>query len=302
MSKRTLAIMAALGATTIYAINHTVAKGIMPHYVQAYGLVVLRVVGASLLFWLISPFGPKEKIERKDYLRMLVCALLGMGFNMLSFFKGLELSTPVNSAVIITTTPIIVLVLSAIFIKEKITSRKAIGITIGLLGALALIIFGDEVRKDAPNIPMGNFLFLLNCLFYGSYLILVKVLTAKYHPFTFMKWLFLLGILICLPFGLGDLQVVQWDSIPLHIWGSIAFVIIGTTFCTYLFNVFALTQLKASTLSAFIYVQPVMGILFAVATGQDTLTFIKITGASLVLLGVFLTTQRPKKTKSQPPL
>ena len=126
MNKRTLAILAAIGATAIYGVNHTIAKGVMPNYVGAYAFVVLRVIGAATLFWIISLFGPKEKIAKKDYLRMVVCAIFGMGLNMLVFFKGLSLSTPINSAVLITTTPIIVLILSALWIKEKISGKKVL--------------------------------------------------------------------------------------------------------------------------------------------------------------------------------
>lgn len=292
MSKRTLAIFAALGATTIYGLNHTIAKGVMPDYIQPYGLVLLRVIGASILFWLFSFFGPKEKIEKKDYGRLLLCAILGMGFNMLSFFKGLALSTPINSAVIITITPIFVLILSIFLIKEKITTRKIVGVIIGLTGALGLILFGHEVRQDAPNIALGNFYLLLNTLFFGGYLIVAKTLTSKYHPFTFMKWLFALGILICLPFGYQELTVVDWAALPFEAIWKIVFVILGTTFCTYLFNIFALSQLKASTLSTFIYVQPLIGIIYAVITDQDQLTTIKILAACLVLLGVYLASRK----------
>ncbi len=224
---------------------------------------------------------------------MIVCALLGMGVNMLVFFKGLSLSTPINSSVLVTTTPIIVLILSAILIKEKIIARKAMGIAIGLLGALGLILFGAEIRHDAPNIPLGNLLIMMNSLFYGTYLILVKTLLDKYHPFTFMKWLFTLGIVICLPFGYQDLIEIPYSELPLKIIWSIVFVVVGTTFCTYLFNIFALTQLKASTLSAFVYIQPLIGILFALVTGQDRLTFIKVLAAALVLLGVYLASKKP---------
>ena len=292
MSKRTLAILAAIGATSIYGLNHTIAKGVMPGYIGAFGFVMLRVIGAAALFWIISIFGPKEKIDKKDYLRMLICAILGMGVNMLVFFKGLSLSTPINSAVLITTTPIIVLIMSAILIKEKITRRKVFGIFIGLIGALGLIIFGTEIRQDAPNIPLGNFLILMNSVFYGTYLILAKILISKYHPFTFMKWLFSLGILICLPFGFQEMSEIEWSLLPFDIIWRIAFVIIGTTFCTYLFNIFALTQLKASTLSAFIYVQPILGILFAIAMGKDTLTTIKVLAAAMVLFGVYLSSRK----------
>lgn len=265
----------------------------MPNYVQPYGFIMLRVIGATILFWLISFFGPKEKIEKKDYLKMLLCALLGMGFNMLVFFKGLALSTPINSAVLITITPIIVVLLSAIFLKEKISSRKILGIFIGLIGALALIFFGAEIRQDAPNIPLGNFFILLNAIFYGSYLIVAKTLISKYHPFTFMKWLFALGILICLPFGYQELIEIEWANLPSKTLFGIGFVILGTTFCTYLFNIFALTQLRASTLSAFVYLQPLIGILYAVVTGQDSLTTIKIVAACFVLLGVYLASRKP---------
>lgn len=298
MSKRTLAILAAIGATTIYALNHTIAKGVMPQYVQPFGFIIFRVSGAALLFWIISFWGPSEKIEKKDYLRILGCAILGMAINMLVFFKGIALSTPINSSVLVTTIPIIVLILSAIFLKERISSRKIFGITVGLLGALGLILFSNEVRQDAPNIPLGNFLILMNSVFYGSYLIAVRPLLKKYHPFTFMKWLFTLGIFLVLPFGYKEFTEIDFANLPLDAILSIFFVVIGTTFCTYLFNIFALTQLKASTLSAFVYIQPLLAILYATATGKDSLTTLKIVAGCFVLVGVYLASRKPRtKTK-----
>ncbi|WP_411029132.1 DMT family transporter [Spongiimicrobium sp. 3-5] len=294
MSKRTLAIMAAIGATTIYGLNHTIAKGVMPMYVKPYGFILLRVTGAAILFWGISFFGPKEVIERKDWGRVLVCSILGMAINMLAFFKGLELSTPINSAVLITISPIIVVVLSALFIKEKITLQKASGVLLGFIGALVLVLFGAEARIDAPNIPLGNALFIVNAASYGAYLILVKKLIEKYHPFTLMKWMFTLGILINLPVAFSEFSEIVWQDLPNEIIFAILFVIIGTTFFTYLFNIFALTQLKASSLSAFIYLQPLLGIIFALATGKDSLSMVKILAALLVLFGVYLASKRPK--------
>ncbi len=294
MKTRTLAILAALGATTIYALNHTIAKGVMPNHIQPYALVMLRVIGACALFWIASFFGPKEKIEKKDFWRLLICALLGMGFNMLSFFKGLSLTTPINSSVIVTLTPIFVLIFSVIIIKEKVTSRKIIGILLGFIGAICLLLFGQEIRNDAPNILLGNFYVLMNSFLYGTYLVLAKILIQKYHPFTFMKWLFLLGIFICLPFGYQEMTQVDWLHLPFDALWRIGFVILGTTFCTYLFNIFALTQLKASTLSTFVYVQPLIAIVFAVVTGKDHLTTVKLIAASLVLLGVYLASRKHK--------
>ncbi|MAU27103.1 MAG: EamA family transporter [Muricauda sp.] len=294
MSKRTLAFMAAIGATLIYGLNHTIAKGVMPTYVKPFGFIFLRVVGATILFWGISFFGPKEKIEKKDWGRLLVCALLGMSINMLSFFKGLELSTPINSSVLITISPIIVVLLSFFFLRERITFNKGFGIFLGFVGALVLILFGAEIRQDAPNIPLGNTLFLINATAYGAYLIIAKKLVEKYHPFTLMKWLFLMAVAINFPITFSEFLEIEWTTMPLWVYGVIAFVIIGTTFMTYLFNIFAMTELKASTIGAFIYVQPVFGIVFAMATGKDQLTLVKVLAGSLVLLGVYLASKRPK--------
>ncbi|MEA1785620.1 DMT family transporter [Arenibacter sp. GZD96] len=294
MSKRTLAILAAIGATTIYGLNHTIAKGVMPFYVEPYGFIFLRVLGAAVLFWLLSFFVPKEKIVKKDWGRLAVCATLGACVNMLAFFKGLSLSTPINSSVLVTTTPIMVIVLSALLIKEKITLQKATGILIGFIGAVTLIVFGAEVRQDAPNIPLGNLLFIVNSICYGTYLILIKKMIEKYHPFTVLKWLFTLGVLLTFPVAYAQVEAIMWSKIPIDIVGSILFVVVGTTFLTYLFNVFALTQLKASTVSAFVYLQPLIGILFAVFTGKDSLTTLKIVATILVLTGIYLASKRPK--------
>lgn len=289
--------MAAIGATIIYGINHTVAKGVMPIYVKPFGFIFIRVTGAAILFWAISFFGPKEKIERRDWLRILVCAILGMVINMLAFFKGLDLSTPINSSVLITITPIIVVVLSAILIKEKITFLKGSGVFLGFIGALALVLFGAEIRQDAPNIPLGNALFILNATSYGAYLIVAKSLIEKYHPFTLMKWLFTIAVIINLPITFSEFSEIQWSQMPLDVYGVIAFVVIGTTYLTYLFNIYALTQLKASTLGAFVYIQPLIGILFALITGKDYLTLIKTMAIGLVLVGVYLATKKPKPNR-----
>ncbi|MDC6350992.1 DMT family transporter [Zeaxanthinibacter sp. PT1] len=294
MSRRTLAILAAIGATAIYGVNHTIAKGVMPEHIRPMGFVLLRVIGAAALFWAISFLAPKERIEKRDWGRVLICAICGMVINMLAFFSGLELSTPINSSVLVTTTPIIVVILSAFLIQEKIYKLRAVGIGIGLVGALILVLYGGELRQDAPNIPLGNLLFLLNATFYGLYLILVKKLIGKYHPFTLMKWLFLIAVFINLPFGWNQFAAVEWTSLPWEVAWRLGFVVLGTTFCTYLFNAFALTQLKASTVSAFVYVQPLIGILYAVASGKDQLSLLKILAAGLVLTGVYLASKRPK--------
>ena len=196
MNKRYLALIAAFLATSIYGINHTLAKEVMPVYIGSSGFIMLRLLGASLIFWLIGLFTPNEKIEKKDFLKILLAAILGMCINMLAFFRGLELSTPINSGIIITLSPVLVLILSYFFLKEKITTKKIIGILIGFAGAVFLILNSSKTGINAPNIPLGNSFFLLNASAYAGYLIVIKPLTNKYNIFTLMKWLFLIGLIL----------------------------------------------------------------------------------------------------------
>jgi drug/metabolite transporter (DMT)-like permease len=287
--------LAAFSATTIYGLNHTIAKVIMPHYIGAFGFIMLRVVGAAILFWMLSPFIPNEKIERKDYYRIFFGALLGMCINMLMFFKGLQLSTPINSGVIVTLTPIIILILSAFFLKEKLTKMKLLGITIGFSGALLLILSGNTSQVvNAPNVTLGNSMMLINSICYGSYLVIVKPLTKKYNIITLMKWMFLLGIFMTSPITYSEFSEVSWNTLPFEAIWRMAFVIIGTTFLTYLFNVYALKTLPATTIGAFTYLQPLITILYAVITGNDILDGIKISACLLVFFGVYLVSKKVK--------
>ena len=292
MDKRTLALLAALGATTIYGLNHTIAKEVMPTYIQGFGFVQVRLLGAAILFWLVSLFIPQQKISRSDLPKMLLCALLGMVVNMLCFFKGIELSTPINSAVLITITPILVFVFSALLIKERLILPRILGVVLGFIGAFVLIVFGNEIREDAPNIPLGNALFIVNASSFGMYLVLVKSLSAKYTTVHLLKWLFLFGFIMALPISFTEFSRVNWVTLPFEAIWRFAFVIIGTTFMTYLLNVYALKQLKASTVGVFTYLQPLIGIAYAIMVGADGLTAYKLSAGSVVLLGVYLVTKR----------
>lgn len=297
MDKRLIALLAATATEIIYGINHTVAKGLMPHVIQPYGFIVLRVGGAAILFWILSLFTKSEKIETKDWWRILVCAIFGMVLNMLMFFKGLSLSTPINSAVSMTITPILLLLLTAVILRERITWIKSLGIAFGLSGALALILFQEKTQSNASNIPLGNLLFVLNAISYSFYLILVKPLVSKYKAVTLLKFFFLIAFFINLPIGYSEVLQVEWAQLTFSEVGQLAFIIVATTFLTYLFNIFALKQLSPSTVGVFIYLQPVVATTFAILVGADTLDALRIGAACLIFMGVFLSTRKPKNKK-----
>ena len=299
MNTRVWALLAAAGATTIYGLNHTVAKVVMPDYVGAFGFIFIRTAGAALLFWLLSLFLPKEKIDRGDYLRLFLACLMGMCINMLSFFKGLELSTPVNSGIFATTNPIIILLLSYLFLGEKIGIRKFLGITLGFTGALILVLYGTQNTGNAPNVLMGNILFMINSVFFSGFIIVVKPLSEKYNTVTIMKWLFLIGFILTFPVTVSEYTEVDWPNMPLDVLLRVAFVVLGTTFSTYLLNLYALRNLQASTVGAFAYAQPIIAISYAIYTGNDILDGVKAVACLVIMLGVYLVSKKPSKYRAK---
>ena len=295
MSKRNWALIAATMVSVIYGVSFTIAKDVMPTYIKPFGFILLRVFGATVLFWLISFFGPTEKIQLKDFPRIIAAAFFGVALNMLTFFKGLSFTSPISAAVIMVTTPIIVLILSAIIMKEKMIKRKIFGILLGLFGTGFLILYGRSIG-NAANAPLGNLLVFINAVSYAFYLIIVKKLMDKYNAFTFVKWIYTFGLLMVLPFGWSEYQEIQWATIPTYILWEIVFVVLFTTFFTYLFNLVSMRELKPTTVAVFIYLQPLFATIFAISVGKDELTFVKIVSAVLIFIGVYLVTQKRVKS------
>jgi len=293
MQKKFFALAAAMLATTIYGINHTVAKSVMPIYIGSLGFVLLRVLGATILFWTIGFFFKSKKIEKKDRLTILKCGLFGMGFNIAAFIAGLDYSTPINSSILIIITPIFVVILSYFIFKNKINSSKIAGIFVGFIGAMALIINADTNSSIGRNIPLGNFLFIVNSISYAYYLIIVKPMAEKYDLITLFKWLFLIGLVFNFPLGINQFLEVDWNNLPLQeAVLPMLYVVICTTFMTYFLNGYALTRLTSSEVAVFVYLQPIIGVVFAILSKSDTLSLTIIIASILIFTGLYLTTKK----------
>ena len=291
MSKRNWALLAATLVSIIYGVTFTIAKDVMPKYVEPFGFITMRVGGSMLLFWLVSFFGPKEKIAKEDFPRIVAAAFFGVALNMLTFFKGLSYTSPIMGAVLMVTTPMIVLILSAIIMKERMQKRKIFGILLGLTGTITLILYGKSM-VNAPNATLGNLLVFINAVSYGFYLIIVKKLMDKYNAFTFVKWIYTFGFILVLPFGWNEFQVIEWAIVPTTIFWKIGFVVIFSTFLTYLLNLVSMRELKPTTVAVFIYLQPLFATIFAVSLGKDDLSLVKLFSAVLIFTGVYLVTQK----------
>lgn len=298
MIKRNYAYIAATLVSIIYGVTFTVAKDVMPEFVLPFGFILLRVAGSAVLFWSFSFLGPKEKIEPKDFPRIAAAAFFGVALNMLTFFKGLSYTSPIMGAVLMCTTPMIVLVLSAILLRERLSSKKTIGLILGLIGTAVLILYGKSMH-NAPKASLGNLLVFINAVSYGFYLIIVKKLMNKYNAFTFVKWIYTFGLLMVFPFGWAEFQAIAWPFIPLGIYYKIGFIVVFSTFLTYLLNLISMRELKPTTVAVFIYLQPLFASVFAIGLGKDEISTVKGIAAVLIFTGVYLVTI-VKDTKAKP--
>src|ERR1041385_828385 len=200
LNKANLGHIALLIAQIIYAMNYSIAKDLMPAYLQPFALVFLRITGACALFWFISLFTKNEKVERKDMLKFLWLALFGVVINQVFFIWGLSLTKPINSAIIMISNPIIVFVFTLIVLKESITVPKISGLLLAIAGAYIILRYRGNFELGSDTIA-GDLLTLVNSTSWAIFVVLSKPLYNKYSTVTVMKWLFLIGSFYIIPVG-----------------------------------------------------------------------------------------------------
>lgn len=280
----------------LYGANHVVAKGVMPDYLTPSVFIFMRVAGAVGLFWLVKLLFVRERIDRKDVPRLALCALFGVAVNQLFFFHGLSLTSSINSGIIMTINPILVVILSFFILKEAFTVRRTAGILLGATGAVLLTLTAGTGKHDSP---LGDLFIFINASSYALYLVLVKPLMHKYAPLTVITWVFTFGLayVMLFPLTLPELFATDFSIIPADKIGVIVFVIVGVTFLTYLLTVYGLKQLSPSVSSAYIYLQPVLVMGFAflfaalhwTADYTQSITWEKIIYMLFIFTGVYLT-------------
>lgn len=283
----------------IYGATFTIAKEVMPAYVTPSAFILMRVVVAAVCIFIFHSVKVKERVrEWADLKKLFISAMFGVAFNMLLFFKGLSITTPINGSVLMLNTPIFVVIFAAFMLNEKITATKITGILLAAFGAL-LLMGGTGFNFSADTV-WGDVMVTLNAIIYAFYLVYAKSLMKKYHPLTVTLWAFIFGFFLVLPFGASDFAAISWDEIPTRIWFFIAFITLGSTFLTYVLNAYALKRASSSLVGTYIYLQPVLATLIAVCTSKDTLTLQKLLFILVIFAGVYLVSFRTgeKKTAS----
>jgi drug/metabolite transporter (DMT)-like permease len=275
----------------IYGATFTIAKQVMPEYVKPFAFILLRVSVAAVCIFVFHSIFVKRKItNRKDFLQLAISALFGVAFNMLLFFKGLSITTPINGSVLMMNTPIFVVVFAALYLKEKISTQKILGIVVAACGAILLM--GGTRLNFSNETVWGDIMVTVNAIIYAFYLVYAKSLMQKYHPLTVTMWSFVFGWFVVLPFGAGEFMQINFSGFTPQIWLFVAFITVGSTFITYVLNAYALRKASSSLVGTYIYLQPVLATLIAIVSGKDILTVEKGCYILIIFGGVFLVSWR----------
>ncbi|MBO5079295.1 MAG: EamA family transporter [Bacteroidaceae bacterium] len=290
MKEKTIGHLACFIAYAIFGINIIVCKDLTSsRLISPIALFGLRSLGAGLLFWLISYFLPKEKVDKKDFGKILMASLLGFFLTQVTFLMAIPDITPMDCSIVSSLSPIYTMFIAAYVLKEPITLRKAGGVAISFFGIIYLIM--NSVTGTGGTIEtswVGILLMIANSLSFSLYLGLFKPVITKYSVITFMKWIFLFATLFSFPWTVSELRTFDYSLLTSTYLSELAFLIICSTFITYFLIPLGQKRIRPTLVSMYSYVQPIIAIVISIWVGMDTLSWQKLLAAAMVFGGVVL--------------
>ena len=283
-------------ANLVFGLNTIVSRSLMPEILSPYTLTFSRLAGGMILFWIASLFVKNEKVPLKDIFLLFCASIFSLVLNQLPYFVGLSITSPIDASIVVTMLPIITMILAAVFIKEPITLMKAIGVIVGLSGALLLVLTSKHTHVGESNF-WGNLIVFSAVFAFAIYLTAFKKLIMRYSPITVMKWMFLFGTIMCFPFCRQSIIDTNFEMLTTSTYLKMGFVVVLGTFFTYMLIPIGQKVLRPTTFSMYNYLQPIVASMVAVAIGMDTFGYEKALSAVLVFSGVYIVTQ--SKSRAQ---
>lgn len=298
MSTTTKAHLALLGTNLFFAVNYNAMKYFTLHNLTGpYGLNFIRVGVCVILFWLLFLFKPvKTRIRGKDLWRIAACAVAAIALNQMLFIKGLSYTSPIHASLLTLLTPILITLLAAVLLRERLSGYKIAGLFLALSGA-ALLLSGKR-GEVGGHILLGDTLILGSAVAYTGYFILVKPLMSAHSPVMITRMIFTFGFFMIWPVSAHEFSVIPWDAFGLKEWIILVVIVVPGTFLAYLFNLYGIQKLSASAAGAYIYTQPVFAGVTSMLFLGERLTWLKISATLLIFTGLYLSGNSFKKIQT----
>jgi drug/metabolite transporter (DMT)-like permease len=284
----TKAHLAVLGTNFFFAANYTLIKYISPALIKPYALNIARVGGSLILFWVLWLMGKSSaRIQKKHIGRFLLCGFTGVAINQTLFIKGLTLTSTIHASLLVLATPLMITIIAFWALKERLNLAKGIGLLLGISGSV-LLVTTKESSQHATNYLLGDVLILVNSISYALYFILVKPLMKVYSPLHVIRWVFVFGFLMVLPFGWQEANMIAWNQFNAWHFVSLFAIVFTGTFLAYYFTAYGLQHLGAGITGSYIYTQPLFAVLISMIVLSEVLTGPKLLAAALIFSGVYL--------------
>ena len=288
--------IACLAAYAIFGFNIIVCKDLTGgHLISPLGIFTIRSIGAGLLFWALSLFLPKEKVDRKDYIKIFAASFLGFFMTQITFLVAIPEVTPMHCSILSAMSPIYTMFIAAIILKEPLTWKKGGGVLLSLCGIIFLILNNAGTGGVSESSLRGLLLMFLNSLSFSLYLGIFRPLIDKYSVVTFMKWIFLFSTLMSLPFTFREVLGFGWTRIPSAQLWELGYLVVFATFVSYFLIPFGQKRIRPTLVSMYSYVQPIIATIISICIGMDQLTWQKVLAAFMVFAGVFVVSRSKAK-------
>lgn len=288
-----LAHLCMLLAEMCWGVMAPLGKDAMTHGITGIDMVAFRTVGGALCFWLTALFtGNREHVAKRDLGLFFVAAILGIVTNQCCYTIGLSLTSPINASIVTTSMPIFTLLIGILFMGERLTWRKTLGIACGVSGALALILCSAGTSGMQDGNIFGDLLCMTAQFSFACYLALFRGLITRYNTITCMKWMFLFSAIVTVPVATPSLIVMPWGDIEPRHWIETGFIVFGATYVAYILMMRGQKKLTPTQVSVYNYVQPVVSTIVSLFCGIATLGWMQGVAVALVFVGVRLVARK----------
>jgi drug/metabolite transporter (DMT)-like permease len=285
-----------IAVTLIFGINIPLSKFLLPTCISPEAMTLSRILFGTLAFWTVSLFMPREKVPLKEHRFFLLGSMCGVALNQGLFITGLNMTSPIDASIIITSGPLFAMIFAAIILKEPISLLKASGVLVGAAGAILLVYTGHLASTSRESNLTGDLMIFGSAIIYAFYLVFTKPLTQRLSPVTIMKWMFLYASIVVTPFYYQKLLIAPVFIQPTtQTTLMMMYLLILATFIAYLLIPMAQQRIRPTTLSMYNNFQPLIAALVAISAGQDHFSVFKVLSALLIFCGVLLVTRSRAK-------
>ncbi len=287
-----------LTATIFWGINYPFIKALVPDWMTSNGLSVIRLVGACALFWVVSFFFKREKIDRDDMIRIFFAGFLCLFLNIFLFVAALKYGSSIDISIISTLPPAFVILIEVIFQHKRPSWLVYAGILVSFAGAALVIITGSHGSSGHAGDPLlGDLLAVLASLCFSVYLVILIKPTKKYNSLSMLKWVFLFAAIPSLFFtgGMQDMEI--WHCSKPMPWFELSFILLGPTFLSFFLTQPAERDIGSVMVSLYQYLTPVVAAICSVVMGVDKLRLMQVIAMLVIIGGMLLSNYGQKVHK-----